>query len=75
MRNSGDVAKWTKYNEMGDAYFMDCNKMLQISIMEFSCLIHQVLRNAEAETKECYEMIYKLIYSPTFHSILMHFVN
>ena len=34
--------------------------MLQ-SIMEFSCFIQQMLRNTEAETTECCEMIYKLI--------------
>ena len=34
--------------------------MLQ-SLTEFSCLIHQMLRNTEAETTECYEMIYKMI--------------
>ena len=42
---------------------MDCNKMLQI-IMEFSCLIRQMVRNTEAETRECYEMIYKLLKVP-----------
>ena len=31
------------------------------SIAEFSCFNHQVFWNAEAETTECYEMIYKLI--------------
>ena len=39
---------------------MDCNNVIK-SIKEFSCYIHQMLRNTEAETMECYEMIHKLI--------------
>ena len=31
------------------------------SITEFSCFLHQMLRNPEAETTEYYEVIYKLI--------------
>ena len=48
--------------------------MLQ-SKTEFSCLIHQMSWNTEAQTIECYEMIYKLVWSPTFHNILIHFVS
>ena len=36
---------------------MDYNNLLQSN----SCLIQQMFRNIEAETMECYEMIYKLI--------------
>ena len=39
---------------------MKYKKMSQ-KVMEFSCLIHQMLQNTEAETNECYEMIYKMI--------------
>ena len=39
---------------------MECNKLLQ-NVTECRCLIYEILRNAEAETTECYEMIYKLI--------------
>ena len=44
------------------------------SITEFNTYIHQMLRNTEAETTECYEMIFKLIQSPTFHNVLIHFI-
>ena len=39
---------------------MDCNEMLR-NVMEFSCLVHQMLWNIKAETMECYKMIHKLI--------------
>ena len=39
---------------------MPCNKMLQ-NIKEFSYFFLQLLWNTEAETMECYEMIYILI--------------
>ena len=45
--------------------------MLQ-NMTEFRCPIHQLLRNTEAETTK---MIYKLIYLPTFRTILIYFVN
>ena len=50
---------------------MDCNKMLT----GFSCFTHQMLQKTEAETTECYEMIYKLVPSHTFRNVLIHFVN
>ena len=37
--------------------------------------IHQMLRNTESETTEYCEMIYKLIKSPTFRTVLIHFVS
>ena len=40
--------------------FIACNKMLQ-STTEYSCFIHQMLWNTEAETTKRYKMIYKLI--------------
>ena len=49
--------------------FMDCNKMLQ-SKAEFSCFV-----TAEAELTKYYEIIYKLIWSPTFRNMLINFVN
>ena len=39
---------------------MECNQFLQ-NVTECTCLIHEMLRNAEAETTECYEMKHKLI--------------
>ena len=47
--------------------------MLQ-NVTEFS-FVHQMLRNTEAETTERYEMIYKLISTPTFRNILIYFFN
>ena len=47
--------------------------MLQ-SITKFSSFIHQVLRNTE-EIRECYKMIYRLIQSLSFRTVLIHFVN
>ena len=48
---------------------MECSKLLQ-NVMECRCLIHKMLRNAEAEARECSEMIYQLIYAPTYCNIL-----
>ena len=31
---------------------MECNKLLQ-NVTECTCLIHEMLQNAEAETMEC----------------------
>ena len=43
------------------------------NITEWRCLIYG-LRNTELENTEYYEMIYKLIKSPTFCNILIYFV-
>ena len=48
---------------------------MQQNITGCRCLIHEILRNAEAETMECYKMIYKLILAPTFHNIVLHSVT
>ena len=45
--------------------------MLQ-NVTESRCLIQEMLQNTEAETTECYEMIYKMIWAPTFHNIWLH---
>ena len=48
----------TKCNKVNMPYGLQ--KRLQ-NVTECRCLIHEMLWNAEAETRECYEMIYKLI--------------
>ena len=53
---------------------MECNKLLQ-NVTECRCLIHEMLWNIEAETTQCYKMIYKLIEAPTIHNILLNSVN
>ena len=52
---------------------MKCNKLLQ-NVTKCRFLIHEILRNADAETMECCEMIYELIQAPTFRNILLHSV-
>ena len=52
---------------------MECNELLQ-NVTECGCLNREMLRNAEVETTECYEIIYKLIQAATLRNILIHSV-
>ena len=70
MSNSGNVMKC--YKKCNGCRFLFFG--IQQNVTEYTgCLIHEILRNAEAT--ECYEMINKLLYAPTFRNILSHSVN
>ena len=49
---------------------MERNKLLQ-NVTKCRCLIHEMSRNAEAETTECYEMTHEQTWAPTFCNILL----
>ena len=48
---------------------------MQQNVMKCRCLVLEMLRIADAETTECYEMIYRLILAPMFRNILLHSMN
>ena len=48
---------------------------MQQIITKYRCPIQEMLRNAEAETTECYKMLYKLILTRTFRDNILHSIN